>query len=211
MLLYGIVNFNKPSLPGSVVQPKRKAMFRSFKRTAAAGFTLIELLIVVIILAIISAIAIPQFSAATADAQNSALDANLASVRNAIEQYRAQHTGFIYPGVNASSGGTCPAGAAQGTGEAGSFQAFRDQMQFASNARGQTCSVAGGEFRFGPYLRQGVPNEPINNVATITVTNTGVPIVPTAAIGGWAYDIRSGQFVMNSNAVGPDGRAFSAH
>ena len=186
-------------------------MSRSFKRTAAAGFTLIELLIVVIILAIISAIAIPQFSAATADAQNSALDANLASVRNAIEQFRAQHTGFVYPGVNASSGGACPAGAAPGTGEPGSFQAFRDQMQFASNGRGQTCSVAGGEFRFGPYLRQGIPNEPINNVATIAVTNTGVPIAPTAATGGWAYDIRSGQFVMNSNAVGPDGRAFSTH
>jgi prepilin-type N-terminal cleavage/methylation domain-containing protein len=195
----------------TLVHQSKFPMSSSFKRTATAGFTLIELLIVVIILAIISAIAIPQFSAATADAQNSALDANLASVRNAVEQYRAQHAGFIYPGVNASSGGTCPAGAAPGTGEPGTFQAFRDQMQFASNARGQTCSVAGGEFRFGPYLRQGIPNEPINNSAAIAVTNTGVPIIPAAATGGWAYDIRSGQFVMNSNAQGPDGRVFSAH
>ncbi len=95
-------------------------MSSSFKRTAAAGFTLIELLIVVIILAIISAIAIPQFSSATKDAQMSALDANLATMRNSIEQYRAQHSGFTYPGTNASSTGEGCTGA-KGTGAAGTW------------------------------------------------------------------------------------------
>jgi hypothetical protein len=28
-----------------------------------------------------------------------------------------------------------------------------------------------------------------------------VPIVPAAATGGWAYDTKSGQIVMNSNAA----------
>ena len=180
----------------------------SFKRTAAAGFTLIELLIVVIILAIISAIAIPQFSAATSDAQESALDANLATMRNSLEQYRAQHTGNVYPGANASSGATCPAGAAPGTGAAGTLQAMQDQLMFASNAAGQTCSIAGGAFRFGPYVRQGLPTEPITSSDAVVVTTTGAPIVATAATGGWAYDTSSGQFVMNSNAEGADERAF---
>ena len=111
-------------------------MSSSFKRTAAAGFTLIELLIVVIILAIISAIAIPQFSAATSDAQSSALDANLSTVRNSIEQYRAQHTGFVFPGKAASSGATCPDSGVAGTGTAGTDQALKDQMQYPSNAAG---------------------------------------------------------------------------
>jgi len=184
----------------------------SFKRTAAAGFTLIELLIVVIILAIISAIAIPQFSAATADAQNSALDSNLATMRNAIEQYRAQHTGFVYPGARASTGAAdCPAGGLAGTGAAGTELAFRNQMQFASNAAGQTCTIAGGAYRFGPYLRQGVPLEPINNVATVVVTTTGTIPAPAEAGTGWAYDTVTGRFIMNSGALDPNGRAYSAH
>jgi len=211
MLPYCIDNFNKATPLPSVVSPSKTTMSISFKRTAAAGFTLIELLIVVIILAIISAIAIPQFSAATADAQNSALDSNLATMRNAIEQYRAQHTGFVYPGATASSGGTCPTGATAGTGTAGTQQAFLDQMQMASNAAGQTCSLAGGAFRFGPYLRQGVPAEPINNAPAVLVTTTGTIAPPTATGTGWAYDTVTGRFIMNSAALDPNGRAYSAH
>jgi prepilin-type N-terminal cleavage/methylation domain-containing protein len=184
-------------------------MSRSFKRTAAAGFTLIELLIVVIILAIISAIAIPQFSAATSDAQSSALDANLATIRNSIEQYRAQHTGFVYPGVNASSGAECPSSGKPGTGKAGSDQALKDQMQYSSNAAGQTCSIAGGAFRFGPYLRQGIPAEPFNNDATIAVTDTGTIATPTTTGKGWAYDLKTGRFIMNSAALDSNSKPYS--
>jgi prepilin-type N-terminal cleavage/methylation domain-containing protein len=186
-------------------------MSSSFKRTAAAGFTLIELLIVVIILAIISAIAIPQFSAATSDAQSSALDANLATVRNSIEQYRAQHTGFVYPGAAASSGATCPDSGVAGTGAAGTEQAMKDQMQYPSNAAGQTCSIAGGAFRFGPYLRQGIPVEPINNEAAIAVTTTGTIVAPVTTGKGWAYDTKTGRFIMNSAALDPNGKAYSTH
>lgn len=179
-------------------------MSTSFKRTAAAGFTLIELLIVVIILAIISAIAIPQFSAATSDAQSSAADANLATVRSAIEMYRAQHAGNVNPGVRATTGGNCPDGGAAGTGEANSEQALRDQLMFASNAAGQTCTIAGGEFRFGPYLRQGMPLDPFGNSDTVVVTNTGARIVPTNnPASGWAYDFRSGEFVLNRAPEAP--------
>ncbi|WBS01065.1 prepilin-type N-terminal cleavage/methylation domain-containing protein [Pseudoduganella sp. SL102] len=184
-------------------------MRMTFKRAATAGFTLIELLIVVIILAILAAIAIPQFSASAGDAQRAALDANLAAVRNAIEQYRAQHTNFAFPGAAASTGNVaCPAGGEPGTGAAGTVAAFQEQMRFPSNRAGQTCTVAGGEFRYGPYLRQGIPNEPINNSAAIVVQTTGAPIVAVAA-NGWAYDTVSGQFIMNSTALDPDNRAYS--
>ena len=59
-------------------------MTTTLKRSVARGFTLIELLIVVIILAILAAIAIPQFSSSTSDAQMAALDSNLATVRSAL-------------------------------------------------------------------------------------------------------------------------------
>ena len=70
------------------------------------GFTLVELLIVVIILAILAAIVIPQFSSATDDTKEAALDSNLGGLRNAIELYKAQHA--TYPGATATNaGGTC--------------------------------------------------------------------------------------------------------
>lgn len=172
-------------------------MTTSFKRAAAAGFTLIELLIVVIILAIISAIAIPQFSAATSDAQQSAADANLAAVRNAIELYRAQHAGNVYPGVKASSGGSCSSGAGQA--DAGSEQAFKDQLQYPSNKNGQTCAIADAEYRYGPYLRQGIPNNPFTENNSVRVEDQGTALVAATGSGkGWAYDTKSGEFILDA-------------
>ena len=51
------------------------------------GFTLVELLIVVIILAILAAIVVPQFSSTTRDANISALDSNLSNIRSVIDLY----------------------------------------------------------------------------------------------------------------------------
>ena len=186
-------------------------MALTFKRSVARGFTLIELLIVVIILAILAAIAIPQFSASTSDAQLAALDANLSTVRTALEQYKVQHTGNVYPGANTSTG-TCTTGATV-TAAAGSKEAMIAQLQYYTNAAGQVCTAQSDTFKYGPYLRQGIPNEPINNSTAVAVTSTGTPVTPTDTTGGWAYDTKSGQFLMNSNADDKTGksRAYSAH
>lgn len=170
-------------------------MTTSFKRAAAAGFTLIELLIVVIILAIISAIAIPQFSAATSDAQQSAADANLAAVRNAIELYRAQHAGNAYPGVKTASGGSCTTG---GKGNAGTEEAFKAQLQYPSNKDGQTCALADAEYRYGPYLRQGIPNNPFTDKNSVRVEDEGTALSATETGKSWAYDMKSGEFILDA-------------
>lgn len=176
-----------------------------------AGFTLVELLIVVIILAILAAIVVPQFSAATTDAQESALDSNLNAMRSAIELYKVQH-GNAYPAGTASSGGAC---VTKGTGAAGSAQAFMDQLLMPSDANGNTCTVADTTYKFGPYLRKGIPNDGITGkgslAAEIDVKVTGAALAPTAATGGWQYDNKSGQIVMNSNANDSKGKAFSTH
>ena len=178
------------------------------------GFTLVELLIVVIILAILAAIVVPQFSAATTDAQESALDSNLSALRSAIELYKVQH-GNTFPGAVASTGGTCPTGSTAGTGTAGSAQAMMDHLLMYSDATGKTCSAGDTTFKFGPYLRKGIPADPITQkgsvVSEIVVTTAGTPLAPSAATGGWAYDTKSGQIVMNSNGLDSKSTAFSTH
>lgn len=192
-------------------------MIQTLKNHLQAGFTLVELLIVVIILAILAAIVIPQFSSSTTDAKESALDANLAALRNAIELYRVQHTNGIYPGaVATSAGAACGAPAAKGTGAANSAQAWIDSLVMYSDAAGNTCTVGDAAvYKFGPYVRGKVPADPITGkgsvAADIVVTTTGVPIAPGAATGGWATDTKSGQVVMNSNALDSKGAAYSTH
>lgn len=185
----------------------------SFQRAVSKGFTLIELLIVVIILAILAAIVVPQFANSTSDAKEATLDANLAAMRSAIEAYKIQHS--AYPAVGPSSGGTGCTTGTKGTGDALLGQALIDQLTMASNADGQTCSVADTTYRFGPYLRKAIPNDPIKGIGSaasgIAMSSAAVPIVPSVATGGWAYDTKSGQIVMNSNALDNKGAAYSTH
>jgi general secretion pathway protein G len=184
------------------------------RKKIQAGFTLVELLIVVIILAVLAAIIVPQFSSATIDAKEAALDANLARMRSAIELFQAQHGGN-YPGRLATTGASCPGGGSPGTGTAGSAQAFMDHMLMYSDADGRTCSIGDVTFKYGPYLRKGLPHDSITGrgsvVADIVTTSTGAPIVPTVTTGGWAYDARSGQIVMNSNANDTRSRPYHTH
>jgi prepilin-type N-terminal cleavage/methylation domain-containing protein len=163
-----------------------------------AGFTLVELLIVVIILAILAAIVIPQFSSATRDTKDAAIDSNLASVRNAIELYKVQHNDW--PGkVATTAGATCTTG--PGSASAGTQEAFVQSLTMFSDKTGKTCSVQVNEFRFGPYIRKELPMDPLTDSRAVVVSTAGTPIAPAAATGGWAFDTTSGQFVMNSNAL----------
>jgi len=189
-------------------------MTSTFRRHAANGFTLIELLIVVIIIAILAAIAIPQFSNTSSDAQESALDANLSTVRSAIELYRVQHSNK-YPSKAAATGGvTNDCTTAKGTigkGLVDSKEAFVEQLTGYSNAAGATCTQAGAGFIYGPYLRT-MPAEPISNKADVDVVTAVDAAEPTANTGGWRFNNATGKFQANSNAPGRDTtRLLSAH
>lgn len=61
------------------------------QNSSRKGFTLVEILIVVIILGILAAIVIPQFANASSDARTNNVRTTLASVRNQIEVFKAQH------------------------------------------------------------------------------------------------------------------------
>ncbi|ABB31633.1 pilin domain-containing protein [Geobacter metallireducens RCH3] len=59
------------------------------------GFTLIELLIVVAIIGILAAIAIPQFAAYRQKAFNSAAESDLKNTKTNLESYYSEHQ--FYP------------------------------------------------------------------------------------------------------------------
>lgn len=158
------------------------------------GFTLVELLIVVIILAILAAIIVPQFSAATDDATQSAYDTNIANVRAAIDLYRQQHN--EYPGA-ATSTGACPAGMANQPGLADSEEAFLAQLRFYTNSAGVACNGTDATFRYGPYLKDDLPVNPLGDpgINTVNVVTDGLLGITTDGSGGWKFDDVTGEFI----------------
>ena len=60
------------------------------KTTRRNAFTLIEILIVVVILGILAAVVVPQFTNAADDANDAAIRSQLQTLRGQIELYRAQ-------------------------------------------------------------------------------------------------------------------------
>ena len=142
---------------------------------AKRGFTLVEILIVVVILGILAAIVIPQFTNASTEAKASSLKSDLQTVRSQIELYKIQH-GDALPGTVSG-------------------------VSFAAAMTGQT-DAAGAVYvsgtsttgPFGPYLQK-IPTNPFSSSATVgqtVATGTASAAVSTAA--GWYFETDTGKF-----------------
>jgi len=64
----------------------------------AKGFTLVEILIVVVILGILAAIVVPQFTNAANEARQGNVETQTSTLENQLELYAAQNNG-VYPTV----------------------------------------------------------------------------------------------------------------
>ncbi|MGJ9419158.1 prepilin-type N-terminal cleavage/methylation domain-containing protein [Massilia sp. CMS3.1] len=176
----------------------------TFRRHAAKGFTLIELLIVVIIIAILAAIAIPQFSNSSGDAQESAAIANLTTMRSAVELYRAQHNS-TYP--SRAPTGTAPActGGTAGSATDNTEATLIAQLTTYSNAGGHTCSINAPGYTYGPYLRA-IPVEPLTSSSVVTVVTAAATTLPNATTTvGWRFVNTDGTFQINTTKLARDG------
>ncbi len=82
-------------------------------RNVRKAFTLVEILIVVVILGILAAIVIPQFTRASEDAQVSNVESQLQTIRSQIELFRVRNNGQAPAlGTLGATGWGDPAGAA---------------------------------------------------------------------------------------------------
>jgi prepilin-type N-terminal cleavage/methylation domain-containing protein len=72
------------------------------------GFTLVELMIVVIIVGILAAVAIPMYQGATERAKASEAVAALGTIRGAMRVYFAEHGTYVIAGVAAGDQVTDP-------------------------------------------------------------------------------------------------------
>ena len=80
-------------------------MIRAFyKKRGERGFTLIELMIVIAIIGILAAIAIPQFSRYRSRGYMASVKADAKNAYTAVEAYRGDNPGLPPPGETITSG-----------------------------------------------------------------------------------------------------------
>ncbi|MFI5386118.1 MAG: type II secretion system protein [Fimbriimonadales bacterium] len=139
------------------------------KKKKGFAFTLVELLIVIVIIAVLAAIALPKFMDSGQRSKEASLHGDLKLIRNAIELF---HT------------------------DTGAWPAALTDLQVTSppasgkDNTGASKSINGPDFH-GPYLRT-VPNDPVAAAAfTYSVTSPTVGVVTSSASGngldGTAY------------------------
>jgi len=118
-----------------------------------------------VIMAILAATIIPQFTDSTKDAKSSTVQFNLHTLRSQIQLYRTQHNG------------TAPSGTLA-------------ELMTSTDASGAAGS--GANFPYGPYLRE-VPMNPFSNSKTVKViTNDPALAADVTGSGGWLYNVTTG-------------------
>ncbi|MBN2584334.1 MAG: type II secretion system protein [Planctomycetes bacterium] len=183
-------------------------------RRKARGLTLLELAIVVLILGVLAAVAVPYVSQGTQQARQAALADNLREVRLAIARYMAEHGGVPpgYPDGDVTKAPTEKALRAQLTQQtypSGEAVTWLRQRQYGSRGFNGFVLAVGGSLLLGqlgpsglgaeapaeetgstrgPYLRE-FPENPLNGSDKVYIV-TSMAAMESAegdADYGWIY------------------------
>lgn len=146
------------------------------------AFSLVELVMVIAIIAVLGAIAVPRLTKASQRARANALTANLTNIRKAIDRFYAEHRRF--PGYIAASGS--PSG-----------PAFINQLSRYTDFEGYPNSSRTSRFKYGPYLSLPFPASPVTGSATVHVRVLVSDSVPLKATG-WYACLEDGSFGLNA-------------
>lgn len=158
-------------------------------RRVCAGFTLVELVLVVAIIGVLAAIAVPRLSQGSQPAGIAAAETNTVRLQQAIDMYAAEHMG------------TFPGARSDGKNAARSPEAFVNQLTMFTDVHGNVAELRDAKHHFGPYIHDDLP--PIStgefagsNSVRITLAN---PHPDTVSLGGfgWVYNPNTGVIVAN--------------
>jgi prepilin-type N-terminal cleavage/methylation domain-containing protein len=149
------------------VQINAKGMIAMSKPgTKRGGFTLVEVLIVVVIMAILAATIIPQFSDSAHDAKTNTAKFNLHTLRSQIELYKSQHDGKL-PGP------------------------LLNELTVKTNSNGTVGTSTA--YIYGPYLSE-IPENPFNHLQTVGAAASNPP-TSASGVNGWLYHTSGAVFI----------------
>ena len=153
-------------------------------RKINGGFTLVEILIVVVILGILAAIVIPQFTNASESAKASSMASTLQTLRSQLELAQVQHQG-TYPDLVEDS---------------------RGWQLLTTETEPDTAYTAGDDSgnEVGPYMQQAPVNPFTPDNGTNGTTSIGDEESTTTA---WSYDSSSGEIKAVVNLTSAQAKA----
>ena len=157
------------------------------------GFTLVEILIVVIILAILAGVVVPQFSSSTEEAKLSVLQTDVTTLRAAVELYYHQHNS-VYPGDITSNF----------KGHATNEEWFVDQLTLYTDIDGEAVAEKDATHKYGPYIKKKIPVNPFNDLNTVEIDDKETDLTAAIDDGGhaWKFYTQTGQLFADDGAHG---------
>lgn len=149
------------------------------------GFSLVELMVVVAILGILGALAMPVYTDHTTKAKEAAVRSNLGILRAQIELYRLHHKGVV-PGYISTGSAT--------------VEELQWQFEGTTDTAGSVSKSKNvfGPFTCGPYTRK-IPENPFNGLNTIIYVAAATEFSAAAdgTSSGWLYKRETAEIRLN--------------
>ena len=161
------------------------------------GFTLVELMIVVAIIGVLAAVAIPKFADMLEKSREGATKGNLSAIKSAVSNYYADQQG-VYPLTLDTQ--TSTIGGVGYTGFQPNYIDILPSVKVSAKYTGNTVADTGK----GPGIG--------NSAGTFTYGNWAVPGFSAGSSGkGWKYNNGSGDVWVNSGMLDMSGNSYTVY